>query len=227
MKTPARLLCLAIGIAAAAAAAAQERRPTPSPESASADKKEKKEGEASDKAAKEEKPPVVTRHQMTLGGKPLAYTATAGYMPMKDESGKLKANVFFIAYTKDGVTGRRPVTFTFNGGPGSSSVWLHLGVVGPKRVLMTDEGWAPPPPYRLVDNEWSWLAFSDLVFIDPVTTGYSRPAEGEKPEQFHGIQEDIQSVGEFIRLWATKYGRWADPKFLAGESYGTTRAAAL
>jgi carboxypeptidase C (cathepsin A) len=226
MKASVRLLCLLLGMTAAAAIA-QERRPAPAADSASADKtKDKKDGDA-DKAAKEEKPPVVTKHQMTLGGKPLAYTATAGYMPMKDESGKLKANVFFISYTKDGVTGRRPVTFSFNGGPGSSSVWLHLGVVGPKRVVMTDEGWAPPPPYRLVDNEWSWLAFSDLVFIDPVTTGYSRPAEGEKPEQFHGIQEDIQSVGDFIRLWTTKYGRWADPKFLVGESYGTTRAAGL
>ncbi len=227
MKTSVRLLCLAIGFLASATASAQERRPTPPSDTASsADKKEKKDPDGSDKPVKEEKP-VVTRHQMTLGGKPFAYTATAGYMPMKDESGKLKANVFFIAYTKDGTGGRRPVTFTFNGGPGSSSVWLHLGVVGPRRVLMTDEGWAPPPPYRLVDNDWTWLAFSDLVFIDPVTTGYSRPAEGEEAKQFHGIQEDIQSVGDFIRLWATKYGRWADPKFLAGESYGTTRAAGL
>jgi carboxypeptidase C (cathepsin A) len=164
---------------------------------------------------------------MTIGGKPFAYTATAGYLPMKDESGKLKANIFFTAYTKDGASPRRPITFAFNGGPGSSSVWLHLGALGPKRVLMTDEGWALPPPYRLVDNEQTWLAFSDLVFIDPVTTGYSRPAEGEKPEQFHGIQEDLQSVGDFIHLYATKYGRWAAPKFLAGESYGTTRAAGL
>ena len=211
---------------AAGLAAGQERRsPTPAPSGAPSS--EKKDEKDADKKAKEEKPPLVTRHQMSIGGKPFAYTATAGYMPMKDENGKLKANIFFIAYTKDGASPRRPITFAFNGGPGSSSVWLHMGAIGPKRVVMTDEGWAPPPPYRLVDNEQTWLAFTDVVFIDPVTTGFSRAAEGEKPEQFHGLDEDIQSVGEFIRLYATKYGRWGAPKFLAGESYGTTRAAGL
>ncbi len=208
-------------------AAAQERRPpTPTP-SASATAEKSKDEKEGDKKAKEEKPPSVTKHQITVAGKPLAYTATAGYMPMKDEYGKLKANIFFIAYTKDGASPRRPITFAFNGGPGSSSVWLHMGALGPKRVVMTDEGWAPPPPYRLVDNEQTWLAFTDVIFIDPVTTGFSRAAEGEKPEQFHGLDEDIQSVGEFIRLYSTKYGRWGAPKFLAGESYGTTRAAGL
>lgn len=179
-----------------------------------------------EKPAKEEKP-TVTHHEMKIDGKSFKYTATAGYMPMKDESGKLKANIFFIAYTKEGGSSRRPLTFAFNGGPGSSSVWLHLGAIGPKRVLMTDEGQSLPPPYGLMDNDSSWLPFTDLVFIDPVTTGYSRPAAGEKPEQFHGLEEDIQSVGEFIRLYTTRYSRWASPKFLAGESYGTTRAAGL
>lgn len=172
--------------------------------------------------------PVVTQHEIQLGGKPLRYTATAGYMPMKDEEGKLKANIFFVAYTRDGGDpSRRPVTFAYNGGPGSSSVWLHLGALGPKRVAMQDEGWALPPPYRLVDNEQTWLSFTDLVFIDPVTTGFSRPATGEKPEQFHGLREDVESVGDFIRLYTTRYHRWASPKFLAGESYGTTRSAGL
>jgi carboxypeptidase C (cathepsin A) len=206
-------------------AAAQDRRPT-TPASGDAAAPEK--GKEKDKDKKEEeKPPSVTHHTMTLGGKPFAYTATAGYMPMKDENGKLKANIFYVAYTKDGASNQRPITYAFNGGPGSSSVWLHLGAIGPKRVLLTDEGWAPPPPYRLVDNEQTWLAFTDVVFIDPVTTGFSRPAEGEKPEQFHGLEEDLQSVGDFIRLWTTRYSRWASPKFLAGESYGTTRAAGL
>ncbi|HYT31973.1 MAG TPA: peptidase S10, partial [Thermoanaerobaculia bacterium] len=180
-----------------------------------------------EKPAQPEKPPSVTHHEIKVDGKPLKYTATAGYLPMKDEEGKLKANIFFVAYTKEGGGARRPITFTFNGGPGSSSVWLHLGAVGPKRVLMTDEGKPLPPPYRLVDNDYTWLSWTDLVFIDPVTTGYSRPATGEKPEQFHGLEEDLKSVGEFIRLFATKYSRWASPKFLAGESYGTTRAAGL
>jgi len=207
-----------------------QRRPTPSPspspaeeQAAEKDRKEKKPEEK----APPEKPPTVTHHEIRIDGKPFRYTATAGYMPMKDENGKLKANIFYVAYSRDGGSAQRPITFTFNGGPGSSSVWLHLGAVGPKRVVMTDEGKPLPPPYRLVDNDFSWLAFTDLVFIDPVTTGYSRPAEGEKPEQFHGVEEDVQSVGEFIRLYTTRSGRWASPKFLAGESYGTTRAAAL
>src|SRR5713226_8836003 len=201
---------------------------TPSGEKASDPEKDKgRDRKPDEKPPQPEKPPSVTHHEIKVDGKPLHYTATAGYLPMKDEEGKLKANIFFVAYTKEGGGSRRPITFTFNGGPGSSSVWLHLGAVGPKRVLMTDEGKPLPPPYRLVDNDYTWLSWTDLVFIDPVTTGYSRPATGEKPEQFHGLEEDLQSVGEFIRLYATKYSRWASPKFLAGESYGTTRAAGL
>ncbi len=176
-----------------------------------------------------EVPPVVTQHQIRAGGSTIRYTATAGYMPMKDEDGELKANIFFIAYTRDDVgdVADRPLTFSFNGGPGSSSVWLHLGAIGPRRVLMTDNGDPLPPPYELVDNQQTWLAFSDLVFIDPVLTGYSRPAPGEDKEQFHGVEEDVESVADFIRLYTTKYERWSSPKFLAGESYGTTRAAGL
>jgi len=208
-------------VLAPAPATGQDRAPTPTPSPGADKTKDKKDDE------KKEEKPSVTRHQTALGGKPFAYTATAGYLPMKDENGKLKANIFYVAYTKDGGSARRPVTFAFNGGPGSSSVWLHLGALGPKRVYMTDEGWAPPPPYRLVDNEQTWLAYSDLVFIDPVTTGFSRPAEGEKPEQFHGVEGDIQSVGDFIRVWTTRNARWSAAKFLAGESYGTTRAAGL
>jgi carboxypeptidase C (cathepsin A) len=180
-------------------------------------------------AAVIEAPPVVTHHQMMIDGKTLKYTATAGYMVMKDENGKAKANIFFIAYTKDGVAdpATRPICFTFNGGPGSSSVWLHLGALGPKRVLLKDDGEPLTPPYKLVDNEYTWLDQTDLVFIDPVETGYSRPAPGEDKKQFTGYNEDIHSVGEFIRLYTTRYERWASPKFLAGESYGTTRAAGL
>ncbi|MBS1249323.1 MAG: hypothetical protein MAG431_00899 [Chloroflexi bacterium] len=147
-----------------------------------------------------------------------------------EESGEVaKASVFFIAYTKkDGEErGTRPITFSFNGGPGSSSVWLHLGVLGPRRVEMGDAGNLLPPPYRLVNNEFSLLDETDLVFIDPVSTGYSRPVPGEEAEQFHGVEKDVKSVGEFIRLYTTRYKRWTSPKFLIGESYGTTRAAAL
>jgi carboxypeptidase C (cathepsin A) len=121
----------------------------------------------------------------------------------------------------------RPITFAFNGGPGSSSVWLHLGALGPKRVVMGDDGLTPAPPFKLADNEHAWLDFTDLVFIDPVSTGYSRPVDGESASQFHGYDEDIRSVGEFIRLYTTRFKRWPSPKFLAGESYGTTRCAGL
>lgn len=180
--------------------------------------------------------PVTTRHQVTINGQSVEYSATAGYLRLPDYEDKVKANVFFIAYTRlvEGEPDlRRPVTFCFNGGPGSSSVWLHLGAIGPRRVPMTDAGERPDepaiptPPYRLVANEHSWLDLSDLVFIDPVGTGYSRAVEGESAKQFHGLDEDIRWVGDFIRLYTTRERRWGSPKFLAGESYGTTRAAGL
>lgn len=171
---------------------------------------------------------VTTQHALTIKGKKLNYTATTGYLTLKDDQQKSTANIFFIAYTQDGVdAGKRPVTFAFNGGPGSSSVWLHLGVLGPKRVLMKDSGEPLPPPYQMVDNDYTLLDQTDIVLIDPVTTGYSRPATGKEGKQFHGVQPDIEAAGEFIRLYLSKYKRWPSPKFLCGESYGTTRAAGL
>jgi carboxypeptidase C (cathepsin A) len=192
----------------------------------------------------------VTAHSVVVGGKKIEYTATAGTLVQRDEAGNAKADMFFVAYVKgakaetagtkpssqpspgvpsEGVRGAstRPVTFVFNGGPGAASVWLHLGTAGPKRVKLNEKGLPIGPPYELVENETSWLDATDLVFIDPVGTGYSRPAKGEKGEQFYGVQEDIQSMAAFIRLWTTRYERWLSPKFLAGESYGTTRAAGL
>ena len=183
----------------------------------------------------EKKPPVpeeksvVTKHSLKIDGKEIKYTATAGTILLKLEDGTPKASIFYVAYVKDDVAdpSQRPITFSFNGGPGSSSVWLHLGLFGPRRVQMGDAGSLLPPPYKLVDNDTSLLDVSDLVFIDPVSTGYSRAVPGEAPKQFHGVEEDVQSVAEFIRLYATRNKRWSSPKFLAGESYGTTRAAGL
>ncbi|HYC37364.1 MAG TPA: hypothetical protein VEC19_13140 [Usitatibacter sp.] len=179
----------------------------------------------------------VTRHRMRVGGKDIAYTVTCGTVVMREESEKegksegkkARAEVFFIAYTMDKgpEAAKRPVTFSFNGGPGSSSVWLHLGVLGPRRVELDDEGYAPHPPGRLVANEFTLLDASDLVFIDPVGTGFSRMVEGEKVKEYHEYKRDLESVGEFIRLYCSRYGRWASPKFLIGESYGTTRASGL
>jgi carboxypeptidase C (cathepsin A) len=203
-----------------------------------ADKSEKKPEEKNEEKPTPKDNLVVTKHKVKIGGREIKYTVTTGTMIMKEETAdrtkesegeKPRAQVFFVAYTKDGVSNRskRPLTFSFNGGPGSSSVWLHLGVLGPRRVVLTDEGELPPPPFKLTDNQYSILDDTDLVFIDPVSTGYSRAVEGQKPKEWHEFRKDIESVGDFIRLYTTRYKRWLSPKFLAGESYGTTRAAGL
>ncbi|MGI9103139.1 MAG: S10 family peptidase [Terriglobales bacterium] len=180
-----------------------------------------------EKEAAEEKP-VVTHHQITVAGKALRYTATTGMMPIKNEqTGKVEAHMFYVAYTLEGATGTRPLTFAFNGGPGSSSVWLHMGAIGPKRVKMLPEGGMPAPPFQIEDNQGTWLDATDLVFIDPVGTGYSRAMTPELGKKFWGLEGDIASVGEFIRMFLTRNQRWTSPLFLAGESYGTTRAAGL
>lgn len=172
----------------------------------------------------------ITKHSLQLSnGKTLDYKATAGYTILKTEDGKEQAKMFFVAYTKDGEKDKsnRPITYAFNGGPGSSSVWLHMGALGPKRIVMTDEGGPTPPPYEVVDNEYTWLEYTDLVFIDPIMTGYSRTLEDGDKSDFTGYVEDVRSVGEFIRLYTSRYKRWNSPKYLAGESYGTTRACGL
>jgi carboxypeptidase C (cathepsin A) len=173
--------------------------------------------------------PVITHHRLSLDGKELAYTATAGLMPLKDTKGEVEARIFFVAYTLDNVgpVSDRPLIFSFNGGPGSASVWLHLGTLGPRRVALPEEPAIPTPPFRLVDNEATWLDRCDLVFIDPVGTGFSRAAKPELNSKFHAVRGDITSVGEFIRMYLSRYDRWASPLFLIGESYGTTRAAGL
>ena len=184
---------------------------------------------------------VVTEHSRVIGGKTLEYTATCGTVVLRDfdhqddskdgksRGHKSRATIFFTAYTRKGAKSaeQRPLTFSFNGGPGSSSVWLHLGILGPQRVATDEMGKPPPPPYALVDNEHTLLEASDLVFIDPVGTGYSRVAEGEKVDEFHEYQRDLDAVGEFIRFYLTRFGRWGSAKYVIGESYGTTRATGL
>ncbi len=179
---------------------------------------------------------VATAHTLVVHGREMIYTATAGRMALRQEVHEddafaghvVKADVFLTSYVLNGANpGDRPVTFAFNGGPGSSSVWLHLGLLGPRRVVMGDVGALEAPPYGLVDNVETLLAVSDLVFIDPISTGYSRAAKGEKSKDFHGYQADLESVGEVIRLWTSRNGRWMSPKYLCGESYGTLRAAGL
>lgn len=175
-----------------------------------------------------EVPPVVTHHQLSLSGKTLNYTATAGRLPIKRPDGKIEAEMFFVAYTLDGQdAGKRPLTFAFNGGPGSASVWLHMGALGPKRVVMQLNGFMPAAPYRVEDNPDSLLDRSDIVMVDAMVTGYSRAANAELAKKFLGVKGDVLAFGEFIRLYLSRYERWSSPLFLLGESYGTTRAAGI
>jgi carboxypeptidase C (cathepsin A) len=202
-------------------AKAEPAPPPPAPaETADKDKEEK--FDVSEVA------PTVTHHQITVDGKPLKYTATAGRLPIKRADGKIEAEMFFVAYTLDGQdASKRPVTFAFNGGPGSASIWLHMGALGPKRVVLQPTGFMPPAPYKMEDNPYTLLDRTDLVLIDAIGTGFSRAATAELSKKFWGVKGDIDAFSEFIRLYITRNERWASPLFILGESYGTTRAAGI
>jgi carboxypeptidase C (cathepsin A) len=173
--------------------------------------------------------PVVTHHSIQVNGKTLNYTATVAQMPLKNAAGETEAHIFYMAYTLDGVSNvaKRPLTFCFNGGPGSASMWVHMGGMGPRSPKLMPNGSMPPPPYQMKDNQDTWLDQTDLVFIDPVGTGYSRAKSIEVARRMNGVQGDITSVGEFIRLYVARNDREISPLFIAGESYGTFRAAGL
>jgi len=169
--------------------------------------------------------PVHTKHTW---GNSLPYTATCGFIPIKNADGETEASMFYEAYTKDGADPlHRPLTFCFNGGPGSSSVWLHMGAIGPKRAKMNDDGSLPPPPFELVENEESWLPFTDIVMIDMIGAGYSRPTKPEYGKKYWGLEGDLQAFTAFIRSFLSEYERWRSPLFVAGESYGGIRSAGL
>jgi carboxypeptidase C (cathepsin A) len=175
-----------------------------------------------------EVPPVVTHHTINADGKALKYTATTGRLPLKRGDGKIEAEMFFVAYTLDGQEAdKRPLTFAFNGGPGSATIWLHMGALGPRRVSLKPDGLLPPAPFRIADNPHTLLDKSDVVFIDAMQTGFSRAANAEMSKKFLGVKGDIEAFSEFIRLYLTRYERWGSPLFLFGESYGTTRAAGI
>ncbi len=172
--------------------------------------------------------PIVTHHQVTVDGKVLRYTATTGRLPIKRGDGKIDAEMFFVTYTLDGQdAAKRPLTFCFNGGPGSATVWLHMGAVGPKQVVLEPNGFMPAAPYTIRDNPNTLLDRSDLVFVDAIATGFSRAANTETTKKFLGVKGDIEAFGEFVRLYVTRYDRWPSPLFILGESYGTTRAAGI
>jgi len=169
-----------------------------------------------------------TSHMIRLDGREIKFTATAGTVPIRLDDGKVAARMFFVAYTKDGEDAKtRPVSFLYNGGPGSASVWLHMGSFAPRKARMAEEGFQPPPPYQLVDNENSLIDVSDLVFVDAIDTGYSRAMPGIDNAQFHGQDGDIRAFGEFIAEYLKTYNRYPSPKFLIGESYGTIRSGGL
>src|ERR1041385_2154193 len=175
-----------------------------------------------------EMPPVVTHHQITVDGKALKYTATAGRLPIKRGDGKIEVEMFYVAYTLDGQeAAKRPLTFAFNGGPGSASIWLHMGALGPRKVVLLPDGFMPPAPYLVEDNPYTLLNRSDLVLIDAIGTGFSRAADAELMKKFWGVKGDIESFSEFIRLYISRNERWSSPLFILGESYGTTRAAGI
>jgi carboxypeptidase C (cathepsin A) len=254
-RLPALLMLLTAAVLAgglAPRASAQVSRDAKGPLAAERGAKDDDAKDEKDDDKKDEKKdapkPSVTHATVTIDGEEIAYTVTAGKMPLATDDGQEKANVFYIAYTVDAKKDddsndddakddddskeaapdkKRPVTFCFNGGPGSSSVWLHLGMLGPVRVKLDSDAGTLPPPHELIANPYSLLDVTDLVFIDPVSTGFSRPAKGENKNQFHGYEQDLRSVGQFIHDYTTKYARWASPKFLLGESYGGIRAAGL
>ena len=238
-----RWFLLVVAILLASPLAAQTRQPSQRPDSAPSDSvrtratpgdsavRDSLRPSVRDFLSRVNEAPAVTHHTSRLpNGETLRYTATAGMLPIRNDSnGVIEGAMFFVAYTRDGVTdvAKRPLLVTFNGGPGSSSVWLHMGAYGPRRVKLMADGSAPAPPYEVEDNPQTMLDQTDLVFVDPVGTGYSRAARPELGAKFWGLDEDIAAMAEFIRLYLTRYSRWSSPLFISGESYGTTRATGL
>jgi len=213
---------LAILLAVGQATAQDAQKPEPS----------EKEAKPATKPAPEPKEEFsVTDHTIKIGGQTISYKATASTTLIKDDAGEPTASIFTIAYTRSDANSKdmsqRPISFVYNGGPGSSSIWLHMGAFGPRRVVTTDAGPTPPPPFKLVDNAECLLDKTDLVFIDPVGTGFSRAVGKAKDKDFWGVDQDVKSLAQFISIYVSRNGRWNSPKFLIGESYGTFRSAAL
>jgi carboxypeptidase C (cathepsin A) len=216
--------------AGAATASAQQRGQNPAQQPAPITRAEPGSGGQAreETAGPAEEKVSQTQHTIRLDGRDIKYTATASTLPVRSDDGKVAARMFFVAYTKDGEDVKtRPISFLYNGGPGAATVWLHMGSFAPRHVQMGDEGFQPAPPYHLVDNEYSLIDATDLVFVDAISTGYSRTVPGVNSAQFHGQQGDLRAFGDFINEYLKTYSRWPSPKFLIGESYGTIRSAGL
>jgi len=206
--------------------AAKPTEPTPPP--AEEQKPKESSGDKEEHYDMAEVAPVVTHHQVTVNNKVLKYTATAGRLPIKRPDGKIEAEMFFVAYTLDSQdASKRPLTFAFNGGPGSASIWLHMGTLGPRKVVLDPNGFMPPSPYHIEDNSYTPLDKTDLVLVDAIGTGFSRAADPEQRKKFWGVDGDIEAFSEFIRMYITRNERWTSPLYLLGESYGTTRSAGI
>ena len=220
------VLIVFAGLTFAPAARARQRPPQP-PQPPAAREEAGNQPRVEVAGAAEEKIST-TQHMIHLDGREIRYTATAGTLPIRLDDGRIAARMFFVAYTKDGEDAKtRPISFLYNGGPGSATVWLHMGSFAPMRIQMAQDGFQPAPPFHLVENESSLIDATDLVFIDAISTGYSRTVAGVNPAQFHGQEGDIRAFGEFINNYLSAYNRWPSPKFLIGESYGTIRSAGL
>src|SRR6202790_300510 len=208
---------LATGLLAAAGAHAQDKDAKPADAAAAAVAPTPKEESS------------VTEHSIKIGGQTIAYKATASTTLLKNEKGEPTALLYSTAYTRTDVKelSQRPLAFLYNGGPGAASVWVHMGAYGPRRVASVDVGGANAPPYKIVDNGESLLDRADLVFIDPVGTGFSHAAGKAQDKDFWGVDQDMKSLAQFIHIYVSRNNRWNSPKFLIGESYGTFRSAAL
>lgn len=224
-----RLSLVALILAAGASADALGARQTAQGRTGQANRPEAATAADQKSASELQEKTSVTRHSIRVGGQTIAYTATAGTLLLRDDNAKPVASFFYVLYTKDNVAdlSKRPMIYSFNGGPGTASVWMHMGFTGPRRVVYDEEGFMLQPPFRLSDNEHAIIDVADIVYIDPVGTGFSRMAPGEDLHKFHGVLDDIKAMADFIRLFTARTGRWKSPKFLIGESYGTTRAAGL
>ena len=208
------MLALAVAPTARLFAQAADQKP---PEAKAADPAESKEDSS------------VTEHVAHIGGQMISYKATIGSIALKNAQGEPTALMYYTAYTRTDVKdmGQRPVAFIYNGGPGSASIWMHIGAFGPRRVAVKESGYTPPPPYQLTDNANSLLDRTDMVFIDPIGTGFSHAVGKAHDKDFWGVDEDVHSMAQFVNIYVTRHSRWNSPKFLIGESYGTFRSAAL
>jgi len=218
----------------AAATAAQAQRPNrPRPEQPGAAEQPAMARDTARPMPNEEGPPhevsSVTEHTIRIGGQTISYKATAATMLLRNDSGAPIGSLYYTAYTKTGVSdlSQRPISFIYNGGPGAASMWLHMGAYGPRRIVTTEAGYTPPAPYQIVDNENTLLDVTDMVFIDPIGTGFSKPVGKGTGRDFWGLDEDARSLTQFVYQYISRNGRWNSPKYLIGESYGTTRSAVL